>query len=54
MLVISSGTQAWILTSNIDRNLEIAEMLMLKILSGFTQNVKGKVEIVKRNCVDLG
>jgi hypothetical protein len=29
-------------------------MFVLKILPGFTQNVRGRVETVKRNCVDFG
>lgn len=54
ILVITYGTQAWKLTPNNDRTLEIAEKVFLEILPEFTQNVKKRVEIVKRNCVDLG
>jgi hypothetical protein len=54
IFVISYGTQAWKVTSNNGRTLEIAKTGFLKTLPEFTQNVKGRVEIVKSNCVDLG
>jgi hypothetical protein len=52
ILAVSYGTQVWKITSNNDRILEIAETGFLKILPEFTQNVNGRVEIVKRNCLD--
>lgn len=54
ILVISYGTQAWKITSNKDSTLEIAETGFHKKLPEFAQNVKGRVEIVERNYVDLG
>jgi hypothetical protein len=52
--VILYGTQAWKITTNNDRTLAIAETLFHKLLAGFTQNMKGRVEIVKRNRIDFG
>jgi hypothetical protein len=53
ILVISYGTRAWKITSNHGRTLEIAKTVFLKILPQFPRNVKGRVGIIKRNCVDL-